>query len=475
MAASSREGAGRAKPTAVSVVAVTALGGLVLTVAIQAARPNLGFMEFDDLREGQLEAAAAMVLTVAAGVLFGRLHREPLLSNLLLPTALLVVAAANLYATIATPIVDSLAARRFATWTVAGATLYGALLLAVATMLPPRRLRAGWRMRVAVITAGGAGVALVATGSALLGERLPRAFETLPRTLEDIQLLSQHPALIAVELVTAAAFALAAFRLARRAGRGAVGLTRWLGVAAVVSAIAFVNYALFPSRFTELLHVGDLFVLIATGILLYGTIVEITSTEASLVREVSSERQRVASELRSGVAQELAFMASQAHVLSSQSAERSSFEKLAASVERALDESRGAIAALDRPVDEPVAAAIRHAALEVADRVGVTIEVDLDHDVNVTREQRDGLVRLTREAVAVAVRQRDAQRVSVALRHGHPFTLRIDDDGVAIDARSSTHDVSLRALRERADALGATLTYTEGVGASNTLEVVMPR
>ncbi|MGZ8752316.1 MAG: hypothetical protein ACXW1S_04980 [Acidimicrobiia bacterium] len=66
-----------------------AVGCFFVTVAVYLTRPFLRFMEFDDLREGQLEAAAAMVITVAAAVLFGRYRREGSRRSLLLVAGLM--------------------------------------------------------------------------------------------------------------------------------------------------------------------------------------------------------------------------------------------------------------------------------------------------------------------------------------------------------------------------------------------------
>lgn len=137
------------------------------------------------------------------------------------------------------------------------------------------------------------------------------------------------------------------FNCAHRARRDDDRLLRAVSLGAVVSAASALNYVLFPSRFTELLYSGDLLFVFAAGIVLDGAIREVTSNEAALVRSaVSSERQRMASELQAGVAQELALMAAYSDWITRQPPEERRLDMLSASVERALDESRGAIAAL---------------------------------------------------------------------------------------------------------------------------------
>lgn len=468
---------GRGRTGAVTLLTLACVGCLIVSVVLRALPPPAGIVEHDDLREGQLEAAAAMVMTVVAGVVLGRFRREPSRRNLLLPAALLVLVAANLFATIATPLVDSLSTRGFTTWSAAGGGALGALMLSGAALVPDRSVRR--RSLAIAVVLGASAVSLVLIGllSAVFDHQLPRAFETLPISVDDIRPFPEHAALLIVEVVTAAAFASAAVGLARTADSEGDELRRWMSVGIGVAACAFVNYAAFPSQFTELLYAGDLIYLVAIGILLYGAVAEITGTEAAFVKSaVTSERERVARELRAGVAQELAYIASQTQWFSNHPAERQPLDNLAASVERALEESRAAISALQRPADEPVAVAVGHAAMEVGTRSGARIELDLDERATVDRERRELLVRLVRESVTISLRQGKARSVSVSLRNGQAVKLRMTDDGEGLDleALSATHRLGLQALRERAEASGATFTYSARAGFGSTIEVVLP-
>jgi signal transduction histidine kinase len=194
---------------------------------------------------------------------------------------------------------------------------------------------------------------------------------------------------------------------------------------------------------------------------LNGAIREVTSSEAALVRSaVSSERQRVASELRAGVAQELALMAAYSDWIARQPPEERRLDVLSASVERALDESRGAIAALARPVDESVVSAVAHAARDVAARLGVQVAVQLDEQTQVTREWREALARFTRDALVLAVREGGAENLVVELSNGRPVVLRVVHDGGPAFAPGpgGDHGIEVRALRERVEVLGAIVT-----------------
>ena len=338
---------------------------LVLSLVVQVAEPRLGVFEYDDLREGQLEAAGAVVLILVGGVLLGRVRRNRSRRNLLLGAGLLVLATTELFVSIATPLADSLARSTFATWTTAGGGVLAAIALAVAAWLPDRALPRGPGSVALTLAAAAFALSAIAVASGLLP--LPAPFERLPLSAAEIEPGGEHWALLLAELVTATGLAACAARLALLADAERDQLWRWIAIALGLAGVAFVNYALVPSQFTELLYVGDVFLLLAVGSLLAGAILEITSAEAALVRSaVSTERTRVADELRAGVAQELAFIASQTDLFTRRPDRQPALDELAASVERALDESRGAISELARPVDEPLAAALRDVARDVA-------------------------------------------------------------------------------------------------------------
>ena len=279
-----------------------------------------------------------------------------------------------------------------------------------------------------------------------------------------------HPALTLALLLTAAGCAAAATRLALLADAARDLLWRWMALGLALAAVAYLNYALVPSQLTELLHAGDVFLLLAYGVLLLGAVKEITSTEAALVRSaVSSERTRVADELRAGIAQELAFMASQTGILARRPVHRPALDELADSVERALDESRGAISALLRPVDQPLGPALAEVAREVAAEGGASIELDLAPEVELDRTARDALLRLVHDCLVDATRHRGARRLLLELRGVPRVTVRIIDDG-----RTPAPDaLAQRALRERAEAIAATVSVAPVDGGGTLLELTL--
>ena len=456
-----------------SLTATLCLGlTLLLNVAPQLD-PTLGNRRF----HVGLETAAGMVLIFIAAVLLGRFRLHGSRRTLLKLAAVLVLALDNLYSAGLTMFVDSVAGEGFATWTFAGDGVVGALLLAIAATLPDERVRRPGRALVLVVVGSVAVLAAIVATTALLGERLPSAFAEPPATDAELRLLSEHAGVIVIESVTALCYAVAAVGFARLAEEEQDEFLQWLAIGSVIASVAFINYALFPSQFTELLYSGDLFFVLAILSLLYGAVREISREEAARIRSaVLEERRRVARDLHDGVAQELAFIASQTRWFLRRPEDTQPLGQIMDAVERALDESRGAIAALSRPIDEPLDLAVGHAALDIANRVGARLQLDLDEDIEVAPDWRDALLRISREAVANAVRHGQARTISLQLRDGDGICLRITDDGEGFDltAPRSSQSFGLTSMRERTESLGGTFSISSAPGSGTTVEVLLP-
>jgi signal transduction histidine kinase len=423
-----------------------------------------------------LETAAAMVLIFIAAVLLGRFRLNSSRRTLLKFAAVVILALDNLYSAVLTMTIDSVSAGGFATWTFAVDGVVGSMLLAVAAILPDQSVRRRTRGLLIALGASVAVLGMIIISTALLGDRLPGAFADVPETGDELQLLSEHTALIIAEALTAACFAIAAVGFARLAEEEDDEFLEWLSIGSVIASVAFVNYALFPSQFTELVFSGDFFFFAAVTTLLVGAVREISREEAARIRTaVLEERRRVARDLHDGVAQELAFIASQMRWFLRRPTDTEPLEQVMDAVERALDESRGAIAALSRPIDEPLDLALGHAATDIANRVGARLHLDLAENVQVSSDWRDALLRISREAVANAVRHGRARTISLQLRDGNPVWLRVTDDGDGFDvsAPRSSQSFGLTSMRERAESLGGSFEISSTPGAGTTIEVVV--
>ena len=421
--------------------------------------------------------AAGMVLIFIAAVLLGRFRLNGSRRTLLKLAAVIILVLDNLSSAIYTVALDAPSSNGFATWAFAAHGVIGATLLAVAALLPDHPV--GDRRREMWLTVGGS-VALFAGVTAVigvLGSRLPGAFQETPVDPQLLEVLSEHPGLVVAEVFTAAAYAVAAVRFAQLAEEQEDEFLKWLAIGSVIAAVAFINYALFPSQFTELLSSGDILFLSAVFALLFGAVREISREEAAMIRSaVIEERRRVARDLHDGVAQELAFIASQTRWFLREPNNLQPLPEILDAVERALDESRSAIAALGRPVDESLDMALGHAALDVAGRVGARVHLELDDHIDVPPDWRDALLRITREAIGNAVRHGQARTINLQLLNSDGVRLRVSDDGEGFDlsAPRSPQSFGLTSMRERTESLGGEFTIASTPGSGTTVEVALP-
>jgi signal transduction histidine kinase len=187
---------------------------------------------------------------------------------------------------------------------------------------------------------------------------------------------------------------------------------------------------------------------------------------------IVEDRRRVARDLHDGLAQELAFIASQSKRLATAfDPEIMSYVGLAA--ERALDESRTLIGALSRPADEPLDQALARAARDVAARAGARVELSVQPDVRVPSEAGEALVRIVREAVTNAVRHGGAENVRVRLVRDHSVCLMVDDDGLGI-VGEPVAGFGLTSMRQRAESLGGCFQLSSRPGGGTSIEITLP-
>jgi signal transduction histidine kinase len=458
---------------AASLTATACLGLTVLALVGPELDPTIGSRRL----HVAIETAAAMVLILVAAVLLGRFRLNGSRRTLLKLAAVIVLVLDNLASAIFTITVDQVSSSGFSTWAFAAHGVLGSFLLLLAAVLPDRLVRQRKREMVLIVGISVALFAAITAVIAVLGSRLPGAFQEPPLTAEQLQVLGEHPTLVAVEIVTALFYGGAAVALARLAEAQEDDFLKWFAIGLVIAAMAYLNYALFPSQFTELLYLGDLLFLGTIGALLFAAVREISREEAAMIRSaVLQERRRVARDLHDGVAQELAFIASQTRWFMRDPANLQPLPEILDAVERALDESRSAIAALDRPIDESLDRALEHAAIDVANRVGARVHLDLDGHVDVTPDWRDALLRITREAIGNAVRHGQARTISLQLRNADVIRLRVSDDGEGFDtsAPRSPQSFGLTSMRERTESLGGEFSIASTPGGGTTVEVALP-
>jgi len=423
-----------------------------------------------------VETTASVVALLAAYLVFWRLRRHGRASDLALFGALVVLGSTNLLFS-AVPAALEHATEKFPTWTQAGGRLLGATALVVAAFAPDTRLRAPARASRAVLVSAAAALALLAAAVALLRPWLPQAIDPgLSPEASGRPRIVGHPLILVLQALATLLYAAAAAGFARTARRRADELMGWFAVASTLGAFARVNYFLFPSLYSDWVYTGDLFRLGFFVVLLIGALREIQSHQGELVEAAElRERRRVARALHDGLAHELTFVVTQSRRLAAGPVDGLALRHLTAAAERALDESRDAIAALGRPVDEPLGAVVAQAALDVAARFDVEVRLDVADSGEADPETREALVRIVREALTNAARHGAAGAVEVELRRADALRLRIVDDGVGFerDARRG-RGFGLTSMRERAEAAGGTLQIASRPGEGTQIEVVLP-
>jgi signal transduction histidine kinase len=455
------------------IVLLTIVVGLVLTVLLNSVESLEPSYQNRSLHAAK-ETAAALVLLLVAALLFGRFRRAGRLLDLLALAGVVVLAAKGLIFSVLTAILTETSGD-LTTWRTTGAGMLGAGLLAASALAPERILRDRRRALVATAAACVAAMGVLLILADLF--ELPGAFTEEPETRAELNRLSQNAELLIADVGATALFLVAGVFFARRAAAEDDEFQLWLGIGSTIAGIAYLNYSLFPSSFTDFLYVGDIFrigAVVAWGI---GTIRAIATSQAAEARAaVLEERRRVAREIHDGVAQELAFISTHMHSLAQRIDEDETTEQIMEAVQRALDETRGAISALSRPVMEPMHVALARAAHDIAARLGVELELDVDRRVTVPPAWEDALPRILREAMTNAVRHGGAHRISVQLREAGGIWLRIRDDGEGFDPDGprSAASYGLTGMRERTESLGGQFKLSSAPGTGTTIDVLLP-
>jgi signal transduction histidine kinase len=287
-------------------------------------------------------------------------------------------------------------------------------------------------------------------------------------------LLSQHSALVVADATASALFLIAGAAFARRARREADEFQMWLGIGATTAGIGYLNYALFPSSYTDFLYTGDLFRITAVVAWATGTVRQISAYQAGYASAARlEERRRVARDLHDGVAQELAFIATQISWFKAHPDDEETSQRITAAVQRALDESRGAISTLNRPLNEPLHRELADTATEVTRRLGARLVLELDENVHIPPAWEHALPRMLREAIANAVRHGSARTVKVDLRGGDGVSLLITDDGAGFDTSTppSENSYGLTGMKDRTESLGGEFKLSSQPGHGTAVEI----
>jgi signal transduction histidine kinase len=449
---------------------------LVATLLI-AALDKLRFAYGSAQVHVMIATGVSLIGALAAGLVVARFLRSSELQDLALALALIVISATNLFLSALPSALGDLDSN-FVAWAPFLGRLLGALLFALSVAVPERVVREP--KRAAWLALGG-GIALVGalalfTAALAPGWADPMVDAIVPQESDSPHLTSDLLQLVLLA-VTFALFAIAAIGFMRRAEKTHDELFAWFALAAPFGAASAANYFLFPSLYPGWVYTADLFRLGFYLMLALGAAREIAAWQEQLVAAAASgERRRLARDLHDGLAQELAFIVGQTRSLVAGSGgDGSPFVPIATAAERALDESRSAIAALSRKVDDPLDVALAQAAEDVAGRTGAHIRFDLTPGIHVAPDVREDLARIVREAVSNAARHGEARNVTVALSNTNGIQVRVTDDGKGFDPDAPRRrGFGLTSMRERAEQRGGTVEVRSNPGSGTEVEVQLP-
>jgi signal transduction histidine kinase len=460
------------RPGIRAVVLLVAAAGALATGLVVAV-PGLRFAYRNSDLHIALLTTQVLIALLCAYLLVGRLQRSATLDDLFLCLALATLSLANLFFGVVPAIVSD-DASVFSTWSALLGRLVGGILFAAAAFAPERPVPRLARTTLLIGMAATGVLVAIAVLIGLLHSHLPRVIDAdVTPVSPEGPWLQGHPVILVLQLFGGALFAAAAVGFTLRAERTGDRLVGWLAIGAVLAAIARLNYFLYPSIFTEYVYTGDFFRLLFFLAVLVAAGTEIqmywhTVSDAATLEE----RRRIARELHDGVAQELASIRRNLYWLDERD---DAVRRARGSAERALAESRRAVAALSDSGDRPLDMALERLADEVGERESTRVLVSVDGDFAWIRPRvRDALIRIASEAITNAARHGGAKLVRVEASGGPHTRVRIRDDGRGFDvdgAREKPGAYGLRTMNERAAAVGGGLRVVSAPGEGTLVEV----
>jgi signal transduction histidine kinase len=424
-----------------------------------------------------VETAAALISLLAGQLILGRYSRSTQLADLLLGAALTVLAFGNL-ALSAIPAVLEQERGALGTWGALALRTLSAVLLALAAWAPAWPIRHPARAARIAALGGGSFVALVVLAIAAAADVLPSAAPAgLPSQGPGRPTLDGNAVVLGLQLASTLLYGIAAVGFARRADRTGDMLIRWLAIASVLGAFSRLNYLMYPSLGTSWFFTGDLLRLACFLALLVAGVLELRWAQRRLAdAAVLQERHRLARDIHDGMAQDLAFIVQQGRAMRRQHGPTPGIERIITAAQRALDESREAIATLVQPPSQPLCDALAQTAREAAEREGSVVDTDFAPGVAVPGATQEAMVRVVREAVINAARHGGARRIKVRLQDDPKLCLSVTDDGHGFDVAEAAGAAGRRGLRgmaERVEGIGGELSIDSEPGRGTQVRVVV--
>jgi signal transduction histidine kinase len=424
-----------------------------------------------------LETSVALIGTLVALLAFGRFRRSGSVGDLSIVCAVALLAWVHtLFGTVPGLVSSSSTTNgvgeRFELWGgIVVRTMAAGFMLAAVLTRPPKRARRPW---------SGFGYAelwlpaVAGLAAILLLVRLaPIERSGL------IDHVSWRPSIyFALQFFGAALFFAAFLRLSRQAAARSDPFLGWIAAGCMFAGFAMISYALLPAGRADWLRPGDLLRAAAVATWAMGAVSEIVSYWSKIAESARRETRRVvALELHDGLAQELALLSTYTFASAEVRSQPEWHEQLQMTATRALAEARRAIVALATDEAAPFGDDLERTAESISSDIDIHVEVDSVVGASATDPlHRESIVRIVREAVTNAVRHGGAKHIDILFASDGSPSLRVFDDGVGFDpARvADSGRLGLVSMRERAEAIGASLAVRSAPGQGTTVEVLWP-
>jgi signal transduction histidine kinase len=206
---------------------------------------------------------------------------------------------------------------------------------------------------------------------------------------------------------------------------------------------------------------------------------------SALLSAQEEERKRVARDIHDGVGQsllavKLGLQMAEASLKRGADTAQQPIHDLVLETSRAIEELREVAQALRPAALEHMGldAAIRQHAERVAQRAGLTIQVDTHPLPPIPETVKDHLFRIFQEALKNVVTHADAKQVDVRLvTEGSRLLLQIHDDGRGFSSHARTprhRGLGLETIIERAELLGGQASISSQVGRGTSVQVDVP-
>ena len=418
-----------------------------------------------ELPEGRLVldtsvVLAATIVAILAGVRFS-VEGRPL--DLLLAAGF-CVAGVGTFAFSVVPVLGGSNQGAPEAWAAIGSRVLAATLIALAPLVPARRILARRRALLA-------GIALLL--SALVAIWLP-----LQGFGARLSLLDGAGGSRTFELTVATSFLallalVAVIGFAIRYRAHGEDLDSWLALGATLTLFAELHYVLTPHVSSDFISQGDFLRLLSYGLLLVGVWRAISFAEFG--RAVAEERARVAREIHDGLAQYLFAVSTHASMLEAGASVEATLPKLKEAAAAAQQEARFAVLALSSasgtaPFD---AALRRYIEFLTADGM-LEVDVEIDPAILLAPDEQIEVFRIVQEGLANVRKHADAQRAEVWIgqRLGRRI-VRVSDDGVGFEDETAAAGQGLKNMRLRAKTIDGGFALRSRPGRGTALEVVL--